>query len=71
MCGRYSLIVIDDLGTRFRITEPAFGFRSRFNIAPGSMALFNLSTAISTGQTTTATGNTQCSSPMVVGIIYQ
>ena len=37
MCGRYSLIGIDDLGTRFRITDPAFGFRSRFNIAPGSM----------------------------------
>jgi len=37
MCGRYSLIGIDDLGTRFRITDPSFGFRSRFNIAPGSM----------------------------------
>ena len=37
MCGRYSLIGIDDLGTRFRITDPALGFRSRFNIAPGSM----------------------------------
>ena len=37
MCGRYSLIGIDDLGKRFRITDPSFGFRSRFNIAPGSM----------------------------------
>ena len=37
MCGRYSLIGIDDLGTRFRITDPSMGFRSRFNIAPGSM----------------------------------
>ena len=37
MCGRYSLIGIDDLGTRFRVTDPALGFRSRFNIAPGSM----------------------------------
>jgi putative SOS response-associated peptidase YedK len=37
MCGRYSLIAIDDLGARFRITDPSFGFRSRFNITPGSM----------------------------------
>ncbi len=37
MCGRYSLICIDDMGSRFRVTEPAFGFRSHFNIAPGSM----------------------------------
>ncbi len=37
MCGRYSLIGIDDLGARFRITDPSFGFRSRFNIAPGSL----------------------------------
>jgi len=37
MCGRYSLIGIDDLGARFRITAPSFGFRSRFNIAPGSL----------------------------------
>ncbi|WAC06084.1 MAG: SOS response-associated peptidase [Methanoregula sp.] len=37
MCGRYSLIAIDDLGTRFRITDPSFGFRSHFNITPGSM----------------------------------
>jgi putative SOS response-associated peptidase YedK len=36
MCGRYSLIGIDDLGARFRITDPSMGFRSRFNIAPGS-----------------------------------
>jgi len=37
MCGRYSLICIDDMGSRFRITNPSFGFRSHFNIAPGSM----------------------------------
>jgi len=37
MCGRYSLIGIDDLGARFRITDPSIGFRSRFNIAPGSL----------------------------------
>jgi putative SOS response-associated peptidase YedK len=36
MCGRYSLICIDDLGIRFRVTNPAFGFRSHFNITPGS-----------------------------------
>ena len=36
MCGRYSLICIDDMGSRFRITDPSFGFRSHFNIAPGS-----------------------------------
>jgi putative SOS response-associated peptidase YedK len=36
MCGRYSLIGIDDLGNRFRIIDPALGFRSHFNIAPGS-----------------------------------
>jgi putative SOS response-associated peptidase YedK len=37
MCGRYSLIGIDDLGNRFRIFNPSIGFRSHFNIAPGSM----------------------------------
>jgi putative SOS response-associated peptidase YedK len=37
MCGRYSLIGIDDLGNRFRVFNPSFGFRSQFNIAPGSM----------------------------------
>jgi putative SOS response-associated peptidase YedK len=34
MCGRYSLICIDDLGKRFRIFDPTLGIRSRFNIAP-------------------------------------
>jgi putative SOS response-associated peptidase YedK len=34
MCGRYSLIVIDDLGKRFRIYDPTLGIRSHFNIAP-------------------------------------
>ncbi len=42
-----------------------------FNMAPGSVALFNLTTAISTGETTTATGATPCTSAMVVTIIYQ
>jgi hypothetical protein len=42
-----------------------------FNMAPGPIAMFNLGTGISTGQTTTATGSTQCSSPMVVTVIYQ
>ena len=37
MCGRYSLIVIDDLGKRFRIYDPTFGIRSHFNIAPSQM----------------------------------
>jgi len=37
MCGRYSLICIDDMGSRFRVTNPSFGFRSHFNIAPGRM----------------------------------
>jgi hypothetical protein len=41
-----------------------------FNVMPGSIAAFNLSTAISTGQTTTATGSTQCSSPMVITLLY-
>lgn len=36
MCGRYSLICIDDLGNRFRVFDPMMGARSRFNIAPGS-----------------------------------
>jgi putative SOS response-associated peptidase YedK len=36
MCGRYSLICIDEMGARFRVTDPSIGFRSRFNIAPGS-----------------------------------
>jgi putative SOS response-associated peptidase YedK len=34
MCGRYSLICIDDLGNRFRIFNPMLGARSKFNIAP-------------------------------------
>ena len=42
-----------------------------FNVAPGGLAWFNLSTGISTGQTTTATGSTQCSSAMTVTILYQ
>jgi putative SOS response-associated peptidase YedK len=36
MCGRYSLICIDDLGNRFRVFDPMIGSRSRFNIAPGN-----------------------------------
>jgi putative SOS response-associated peptidase YedK len=36
MCGRYSLWCIDDLCGRFRVIDPALGFRSHFNIAPGS-----------------------------------
>ena len=36
MCGRYSLVCIDDLGNRFRVFNPMMGARSRFNIAPGS-----------------------------------
>jgi len=36
MCGRYSLVCIDDLGNRFRVFDPMMGARSRFNIAPGS-----------------------------------
>jgi len=35
--GRYSLIVIDDLGKRFRIYDPTLGIRSHFNIAPPQM----------------------------------
>jgi len=41
-----------------------------FNVAPGSFAFFNLTTGISTGQTTTATGSTQCGSAMIVTILY-
>lgn len=37
MCGRYSLIFIDDLGKRFRIFDPMLGIRSHFNIAPSQM----------------------------------
>jgi putative SOS response-associated peptidase YedK len=36
MCGRYSLVCIDDLCGRFRVIDPSIGFRSHFNIAPGS-----------------------------------
>jgi putative SOS response-associated peptidase YedK len=36
MCGRYSLICIDDLGNRFRVFDPMMGARSKFNIAPGN-----------------------------------
>jgi len=36
MCGRYALWGIDDLGGRFLIVDPTLGFRSRFNIAPGT-----------------------------------
>ena len=39
MCGRYSLACIDDLCGRFRVIDPAIGFRSHFNIASGSMNL--------------------------------
>jgi putative SOS response-associated peptidase YedK len=37
MCGRYSLICIDDLGKRFRVFIPTLGIRSHFNIAPSQM----------------------------------
>jgi len=37
MCGRYSLIFIDDLGKCFRIFDPTLGIRSHFNIAPSQM----------------------------------
>ena len=37
MCGRYSLICIDDLGNRFRIFNPTLGIRSHFNIAPSQV----------------------------------
>jgi putative SOS response-associated peptidase YedK len=36
MCGRYSLVCIDDLGKRFRVYNPMIGARSKFNIAPGN-----------------------------------
>jgi putative SOS response-associated peptidase YedK len=36
MCGRYSLACIDNLCGRFRVIDPMIGFRSHFNIAPGS-----------------------------------
>ena len=36
MCGRYSLVCIDDLGNRFRVFNPLIGARSRFKIPPGS-----------------------------------
>jgi putative SOS response-associated peptidase YedK len=36
MCGRYSLICIDDLGNRFRVCNPMIGARSKFNVAPAS-----------------------------------
>lgn len=42
-----------------------------FNLAPGSVALFNLSTGISTGETTTATGGTACGEAMVITILYE
>ncbi|HDR74191.1 MAG TPA: SOS response-associated peptidase [Methanoculleus sp.] len=35
MCGRYSLIVTDDLGARFRVHDPLIGLRSQFNVTPG------------------------------------
>ncbi len=41
-----------------------------FNVAPGSVAMFNLSTAISTGETTTAIGSTACTTAMTVTILY-
>ena len=34
MCGRYSLICIDDLGNRFRVFDPMMGARSKFNVSP-------------------------------------
>jgi putative SOS response-associated peptidase YedK len=36
MCGRYSLICIDDLGNRFRVFDPMMGPRSKFNVSPSS-----------------------------------
>src|SRR5208337_5568948 len=36
MCGRYSLACIDNHCGRFRVIDPNIGFRSHFNIAPGS-----------------------------------
>jgi putative SOS response-associated peptidase YedK len=37
MCGRYTLVCIDDLGLRFRIFDPTIGYRSHFNVAPSAM----------------------------------
>jgi putative SOS response-associated peptidase YedK len=37
MCGRYSLVFIDDLGKRFRIFAPTLGIRSHYNIAPSQV----------------------------------
>jgi putative SOS response-associated peptidase YedK len=37
MCGRYTLVCIDDLGLRFRIYDPTLGCRSHFNVAPSAM----------------------------------
>jgi len=37
MCGRYSLIFIDDLGKRFRVFIPILGIKSHFNIAPSQI----------------------------------
>jgi putative SOS response-associated peptidase YedK len=34
MCGRYSLICIDDLGNRFRVFNPMMGARPKFNVSP-------------------------------------
>ena len=53
--------------------DAAFGVApgASFNLAPGSVALFNLGTGISTGQTTTATGSTQCGTAMTVTILYE
>ena len=36
MCGRYALWGIDLLGVRFLIVDPSIGFRSHFNIGPGT-----------------------------------
>jgi putative SOS response-associated peptidase YedK len=36
MCGRYSLVCLGDICGRFRVIDPSIGFRSHFNIAPGS-----------------------------------
>jgi putative SOS response-associated peptidase YedK len=36
MCGRYSLLCIDDLGNRFRVHNPMIGARSHFNVSPAS-----------------------------------
>lgn len=36
MCGRYSLVCIDDLGNRFRVHNPMIGARSHFNVSPAS-----------------------------------